>query len=641
MRSYAALTLVLSIGAVARADPGPSGAARLTTGSESAPTEAATESPPQTPRVETASEAAMPGLAPNSEQHTLQRRATAITAGEYHTCALLDNRTVKCWGINSSGQLGDRTTTKRAEPVEVVGLRGSVAAVTAGGRSTCAVLDTGAGKCWGAIEDDGDLKVLTPVDIVGLQTDVASISAGGRCALVKTGAVKCWGRSSVIGPPPVEPVKVIENGAAAIASGWAGTSCALLKTGALKCWGQTDPVGPQSGIVSIAEGPGHTCVLLKNGTLKCWGYNRYGQLGDGTTSDRRSPVEVTGLGGRVSAVTVGTHSTCALLTTGAVRCWGANFQGQLGNGTATNSTVPVDVTGIGRDVISVAAGGQHACALLATGEVKCWGCVQGMGSKGSNEVRLRDPSQVNGFRPYQSTGVEPRCSVPVAIPLGEGQPQPTAVATCDENADPDLGPGSDVLLGRHSSYQGSDSWDQGMDKYVGTWARIIRRWRDESGCDVASVSIDGGEYEYPWRLRDANPDLNGFPTRHGLLVGRWRMARIRSGVVIWRADGYPLAKFVDESDGWWILSPHGRGAGYRVSSDGSKTDVSGMFDTRLPGQKRFVSPESSEYSSGSHRVRLVGDSIAVTLANDDQVLFKGDGTIRFKTSRGETVTAGE
>mmetsp|Transcript_26509 Transcript_26509/g.61293 ORF Transcript_26509/g.61293 Transcript_26509/m.61293 type:complete len:136 (-) Transcript_26509:249-656(-) len=111
---------------------------------------------------------------------------------------------------------------------------------------------------------------------------------------------------------------------------------------------------------------------MDGGTLKCWGYNGQGQLGDNTTVDRLTPVDVVGLGGTVVAVALsGTHS-CALLDGGALKCWGQNGAGRLGDGTTTTRLTPVDV-GLGGTAVAVGLGGEHSCALLDGGTIKCWG----------------------------------------------------------------------------------------------------------------------------------------------------------------------------------------------------------------------------------------------------------------------------
>src|SRR3990170_2637750 len=240
-------------------------------------------------------------LVPPSARPASGEAAMAVTAGGMHTCALTTGGGVKCWGANGFGQLGDGTTTYRTTPVDVAGLSSGVAAVTAGDWHTCALTTVGGVKCWGAngfgqLGDGRTANRPTPVDVTGLSRGAAAVTAGGA----------------------------------------------------------------------------HTCALTTGGGVKCWGANGFGRLGDGTTTDRTTPVDVTGLSSGVAAVTAGDWHTCALTTVGGAKCWGANGFFQLGDGTRTDRTTPVDVAGLPSGVAAVAAGGSHTCAVTTGGGVKCW-----------------------------------------------------------------------------------------------------------------------------------------------------------------------------------------------------------------------------------------------------------------------------
>jgi DNA-binding transcriptional regulator YdaS (Cro superfamily) len=128
-----------------------------------------------------------------------------------------------------------------------------------------------------------------------------------------------------------------------------------------------------SGVAAIAAGGAHTCALTTAGAVRCWGANDAGQLGNGTTTNQLMPVYVDWLTSGVAAIAAGGAHTCALTTAGAVRCWGANDAGQLGNGTTTNQLMPVYVDWLTTDVAAIAAGSDYTCALTTAGAVKCWG----------------------------------------------------------------------------------------------------------------------------------------------------------------------------------------------------------------------------------------------------------------------------
>jgi alpha-tubulin suppressor-like RCC1 family protein len=135
-----------------------------------------------------------------------------------------------------------------------------------------------------------------------------------------------------------------------------------------------DVPGLAGAVSAVAAGGRHTCALLTTGAVSCWGYNEYGQLGDGTTSDSPTPVAVAGLGSGVRAITTGGNFSCALKTDGGVSCWGLNAAGQLGDGTYADSrSSPVEVVGLPSGVTAIAAGFYHICAITKDGGVTCWG----------------------------------------------------------------------------------------------------------------------------------------------------------------------------------------------------------------------------------------------------------------------------
>lgn len=338
-----------------------------------------------------------------------------------HTCAVATSG-IKCWGYNGFGQLGNGTTLDYHSPIEVIGLNSGVQAIAAGGRGgywtdtgshTCALTTSGAVKCWGfnrdgQLGDETTATRYTPAGVNGLNSGVQAVATGAdhTCALI-AGGIKCWGLnvSGQLGDSTNEerhsPVDVtgLTTGVQAITAGgsenlsyrwYVGHTCALTTSGGVKCWGSNrygqlgdetndnrwapaDVHGLATAVQAIAAGGYHTCALTTAGGVKCWGLNDYGQLGDSTTISRTSPVDVRGLTSGVRAISAGLLHTCALTTIGGVKCWGANYDGQLGDGTDVARPIPVDVSGLASGVQAISVGGDHTCALTISGGLKCWG----------------------------------------------------------------------------------------------------------------------------------------------------------------------------------------------------------------------------------------------------------------------------
>jgi alpha-tubulin suppressor-like RCC1 family protein len=345
--------------------------------------------------------------------------ATAISAGLGQSCALIRRGGVKCWGSNGHDELGDGSAVNRSTPVDVSGLGSGVRAIAAGARHTCALTSAGGVKCWGnnsfgTLGNGTTGRPFTPVDVAGLSSGVTAIAAGldHSCALTSVGGVKCWGynRFGELGDGTTgdrsAPVDVVglSTGVTAIAAG-SFQSCALTSAGVVKCWGGTsgnrltpvDIVRLSGGVRAIAVSGGHGCALTGSGGVKCWGRNDAGQLGDGTTSNSSTPVDVSGLASGVTAITAGVGNSCALTSVGGVKCWGLNDFGQLGDGSAVNRSTPVDVSGLRRGVRAIAAGSFHGCALTSSGGVRCWG-LNASGQLGDRTtVNRRTPVGVTGF----------------------------------------------------------------------------------------------------------------------------------------------------------------------------------------------------------------------------------------------------
>jgi hypothetical protein len=318
--------------------------------------------------------------------------ATSVSANGRITCARLADGTARCWGDNRLGRLGDGTTTSRSSPVAVQGLTGAVA-VSAGSSSACAVLVDQTVACWGD-NSRGELgngtrtSSRTPVAVSGLN-DITAVGTGDlhACALHANGTVSCWGWSGRLGPvedagDQLTPTLVRGLTDAVTVTGNPSPyhTCALTARRVAECWHAFSPPKVVRGFTNVKalsfsedflQGE-HTCAVIAGGTVKCQSPNPYlGQIGIGPTQTKRV-VTVTGLRG-ATAISASDGYTCAVLSGGALTCWGLNDQGQLGDGTTETRFRPVSVRGIdkpatGRATIDVFAGqwGGHERSLRIT-----------------------------------------------------------------------------------------------------------------------------------------------------------------------------------------------------------------------------------------------------------------------------------
>jgi alpha-tubulin suppressor-like RCC1 family protein len=375
--------------------------------------------------------------------------------GYLHTCGLRFDGTIWCWGANAAGQLGNGTADS-AVPLQVQGgaLGAARPSLAAGYQHTCVLMGDGSARCWGenssgTLGDGTTSGRTTPVYVLGSARWSSLVSGSYHvCALTADGAVLCWGYnySGQVGdgtttdrtsPALVDLDVGASNGllgtAVALGAG-EGTTCALMNDGTVRCWGwggegnlgdgstaahhTTTPTpvltaASQSlgGASALVSGNAHMCALLSDGTVWCWGRNVDGELGIGNTDSKGYATRVSGLSGVVSLV-AGEFHTCALDSVGTLRCWGSNRSGQLGDGTTTTRLVPTPVSpALPAGTAGLSAGWSHTCALSAFGSVWCWGA--------NDKGQLGDPNNPgNHLSPTMVAGSIPRTSAPVALAAG-------------------------------------------------------------------------------------------------------------------------------------------------------------------------------------------------------------------------------
>jgi cysteine-rich repeat protein len=324
----------------------------------------------------------------------------AITsiAIESHKCALFADGSVKCWGFNEDGQLGLGDDKHRGAaaaemganlPVVNLGTGKTAKAIAVGGSHTCAILSDDSVKCWG-YNGNGQLGLGDPEDRgdgpgemgddlpavnLGSGKTAMAIAAGAlfTCALLSDGELKCWGlnfRGQL---------------------GLGDTESRGDEGGEMGDNLPTVNLGQGKAAKKIACGNSHTCGVLMDGSVKCWGDNFSGQLGQGDTVHRGDgmsemgddlPAVNLGAGKTVQAIATSTSGACALFSGGTVKCWGLNDEGALGLGDILNrgdglgemgDALPEVDLGWGKKALALTAGSGHVCALLAEGAIKCWG----------------------------------------------------------------------------------------------------------------------------------------------------------------------------------------------------------------------------------------------------------------------------
>ncbi|HYX32428.1 MAG TPA: Ig-like domain repeat protein [Oligoflexus sp.] len=332
------------------------------------------------------------------------KNAMTVSSGFSHICAILQDRTVKCWGQNVSGQLGygDQLFRGLASQTSInLGLGRTAKAIATGFAHSCAILDDGSVKCWGA-NGSGQLGYgdrtnrlappLTPIDLgQGRTARALALGAYHSCAVLDDFTVKCWGSNS---------------------DGQLGYNDKIQRTAPAAT---AVDFGANVTVRSMNAGTYHSCAVLSDSSLRCWGRNSEGQLGYGDTTVRLAPAATgidigTGLVPR--QVTAGLSHTCALFDGGTFQCWGANDEGQLASGDTIGRTAPTQTAvtiAPGRAVMELSAGRQHTCALLDDRTLKCWGSnTYGQIGNGGTANQLTVPEKVIEYGSKTSTLVTRR-----------------------------------------------------------------------------------------------------------------------------------------------------------------------------------------------------------------------------------------
>lgn len=329
---------------------------------------------------------------------------TFIAAGYDHTCAVLKDGSVWCWGFNQDGELGDGTLTNKANPTKIE-LPGPATRVAGGGlfietgyvAHTCALLADKTVQCWGS-NYFGELGVAKVKPLVPTALDLSNIKELGvgsahTCAVDTSSNLFCWGYNGMgqIGNGTTndvpKPVQVL-TGVSSVALG-AYHTCAVMVDGTLQCWGGIytsqvsvpTPVAGLSGIVGVAGGRLHVCAWSDVGSW-CWGDNAAGQLGTGDMFSSETPVALSLP--NVTSFELGDYHSAALAGDD-VYLWGANADGQLGTGTAISEPLPKKILLHGVSQISL--GEKHTCAIV-DGHAACWGS-NGYGELGDGSLISR------------------------------------------------------------------------------------------------------------------------------------------------------------------------------------------------------------------------------------------------------------
>lgn len=277
---------------------------------------------------------------------------SSLAVGSNYICVVNMQGGAKCIGKNDFGQLGNGTFSTAYTFADVTGLTSNVRSVVVGDHHTCVLTSAGGVQCWGRnflgqLGNGKDSYSNVPVNVEGLSEGVISLVAGtnSTCAFMTKGPVKCWG----------------DNEWGQLGDGTQINRHAPVDASLI----------PRD-TVSLAIGNNHTCAMTRSGEVRCWGDNTWGQIGSNARLLQLEPVNIPGLENNIKEITAGDEHTCALTNAGAVKCWGRNNGGQLGNNSGKNSYTPVDVRGLSSGIVHLRAGDAETCALSEQGALTCW-----------------------------------------------------------------------------------------------------------------------------------------------------------------------------------------------------------------------------------------------------------------------------
>jgi alpha-tubulin suppressor-like RCC1 family protein len=340
-------------------------------------------------------------------------RAVSVSVGTWHSCAVDENGSVRCWGgvdvlTTVDSGLGDGNRHFSTEPIEVFGAESGVLDVSAGDRHTCLLTDAGRIKCWGdnyygqlGLRFDSGKLAAEVIDPDKVRYEKLFSGASRSCGISAQGDAFCWGTDLNYTDPSFPDTYVthgfptldddIDCDVDQIASPHK-FSCALCSSGIVKCKGRNDSgmlglgtfepssvpqeiIGIDVPVVSLSSSWSFSCAVLEDGRVMCWGLNWGGSLGCESESNYEStPCEVSGLDEPVVEVATGSIHTCARTESGRVLCWGGNDMGELGIGTADyeKKYPPSEVLGLNEPAVSLSCS-MHCCVVLSSGAVRCWG----------------------------------------------------------------------------------------------------------------------------------------------------------------------------------------------------------------------------------------------------------------------------